>query len=313
MMTTYLGSRSLAVAPFAARGLHVPCSKTAAPGRLVDAWGLELGLATLPGGTDTVLHDACEGELFRIMTESGVRLDIQPSHIFATAVAVPAALDPVYGRPPAIVPDAAAAVSLPPVTPRNQRQGRPLPERVLLFDVKTIHGGGGIYFTAWARDGQSGAVAQRAWDVDGEYRGHARKLDLDVNGGGTAVRDRLQSFGRVRGLVFGQYGEWSEDVDSLLELAATASARRDWRMRGNRTMEESRGIYIALFRRRLGCFVVREFARHRLRRLPFVGLTRDQVRARRRRRDTPVQGRDEAAGVRAADYYAYGHAVAPAR
>ena len=142
MMTTYLGSRSLAVAPFAARGLHVPCSKTAAPGRLVDAWGLELGLATLPGGTDTVLHDACEGELFRIMTESGVRLDIQPSHIFATAVAVPAALDPVYGRPPAIVPDAAAAVSLPPVTPRNQRQGRPLPERVLLFDVKTIHGGG---------------------------------------------------------------------------------------------------------------------------------------------------------------------------
>ena len=55
------------------------------------------------------------------------------------------------------------------------------------------------------------------------------------------MRDRLQSFGRVRGLVFGQYGEWSEDVDSLLELAATASARRDWRMRGNRTMEESRG------------------------------------------------------------------------
>jgi hypothetical protein len=27
----------------------------------------------------------------------------------------------------------------------------------------------------------------------------------------------------------------------------------------------------------------------------------------------PVQGRDEAAGVRAADYYAYVHAVAPAR
>ena len=42
-------------------------------------------------------------------------------------------------------------------------------------------------------------------------------------------------------------------------------------------------------------------------------LTRDQVRARRHRRDTPVQGRDVAAGVRAADYYAYAHAVAPAR
>ena len=41
--------------------------------------------------------DACEGELFRIMTESGVRLDIQPSHIFATAVAVPAALQSYAG------------------------------------------------------------------------------------------------------------------------------------------------------------------------------------------------------------------------
>ena len=84
-------------------------------------------------------------------------------------------------------------------------------------------------------------------------------------------------------------------------------------MRGNRTMEEARGIYIALFRPLLGCFVVREYARHRLRRIPYIGLTHDQVRARRRRRDTPVQGRDTAAGVRAADYYAYAQAVAPAR
>jgi hypothetical protein len=61
--------------------------------------------------------------------------------------------------------------------------------------------------------------------------------------------------------------------------------------------------------RRFAC----ELARHRLRRIPYIGLTHDQVRARRRRRDTPVQGRDTAAGVRAADYYAYAHAVAPAR
>ena len=240
-----------------------------------------------------------------------MHLDVQPTHIFAT-VLPPAALVPSFGRPPAIVPDAAAALSLPPATPRGRPQGQPLSERVLLLDVKTIHGGGGIYFTAWAREGQSGAVAQRAWDVDGEYRSHARVLDVRY-GLGTAVRDRLQSFGRVRGLAFGQYTEWSEDVDSMLSLAATAAARRDWRLRGNRTMEEARGIYIALYRRRLGCFVAREFARHRLRRIPFIGLTHDQVRARRRRRDLPVLARDAAAGVRAADYYAYSHAVAPAR
>ena len=309
MMTTYLGTSSHALAPYASRGLHIPCSKTPAPGRLVDVYGLELGRATLPGGTDTVLHDAIQDELFQIVLESGVHLDVAPSHIFAT-VLPPAAMLPVFGRPPAIVPDAAAALALPPVTPRGRPQGTRLPERVLLFDVKTIHGGGGIYFTPWARDGQCGAVAQRAWNVDGEYRSHARLLDVR-HGLGTAVLDRLQSFTRVRGLVFGQYSEWSEDVDSLLELAAAAAARRDWRLRGNRTMEEARAVYIALYRRRLGCFVAREYARHRLRRIPFIGLTHDQVSARRRRRDIPVLGRDAAAGVRAADYYAYAHAVAP--
>ena len=166
MMVTYLGTASIALRPYVVRGLHVPCSKTAAPGRLLDAWGCELGLATLPGGSDTVLHDACADELFDIMHESGVRLDIEPSHIFATVLPA-AALMAQYGRAPAIVPDAAGAVSLPPVTPRNARQAAPLTERVLLFDVKTIHGGGGIYFTPWARDGQSGAVAQRAWNVCG--------------------------------------------------------------------------------------------------------------------------------------------------
>ena len=117
----------------------------------------------------------------------------------------------------------------------------------------------------------------------------------------------------MRGLVFGQYGEWSEDVDSLLELAATSRARRDWRFLGARSQSEARGVFIALYRRRLGCFVVREYARHRLRRIPFIGLTREQVTTRRRRRATATTGRDVAAGVLAADYYSYALAVAPAR
>ena len=86
------------------------------------AYGLELGRATLPGGTDTVLHDAIQDELFQIVLESGAHLDVAPSHIFAT-VLPPAAMMPVFGRPPAIVPDAAAAFALrrrsPPVVVRR--------------------------------------------------------------------------------------------------------------------------------------------------------------------------------------------------
>ena len=70
---------------------------------------------------------------------------------------------------------------------------------------------------------------------------------------GTApVLDRHRSFTRVRGLVFGQYGEASSDVHALLSLAAEGHASRHWRELGCRSREEARSIYAALLRRRLG-------------------------------------------------------------
>ena len=111
MITAYFGLESPAVRPYAVQGLHIPCSKTAGAGRLCDAYGLELGLATLPGGTHTACHDACGGELFRILAESGIQVDLQPSHIFSTAM--PAwLLVRNFGRPPAIIPDAAIPIDL---------------------------------------------------------------------------------------------------------------------------------------------------------------------------------------------------------
>ena len=52
-------------------------------------------------------------------------------------------------------------------------------------------------------------------------------------------------------------------------------------------------------------------ARHRLRRLPFVGATRAQVRARGRRGDAQLGAGADGGGVRAEDYYAYAYVVAP--
>ena len=96
-------------------------------------------------------------------------------------------------------------------------------------------------------------------------------------------------------------------MDSLLELAATAAARRDWRMRGNRTMEEARGIYIALYRRRLGCFVVREFARHRLHRVPYIGVPRAAIAQHRVVRGAPGLGGGGpvAHQIRSTDFFAH--------
>ena len=69
----------------------------------------------------------------------------------------------------------------------------------------------------------------------------------------------------------------------MLDIAATERAQRDWRELGARSQAEARAIYITLMRRTLGVAGVREMARHRLRRVPYVGLTRTQLRSRQER------------------------------
>ena len=83
---------------------------------------------------------------------------------------------------------------------------------------------------------------------------------------------------RVRGLVFGAYGEWSWDVEWLLEAAARAAAARSWRRMGCSAETVAYGLIVASYRRRLGVVAVREMARHRLRRVCFVGVSRARAR-----------------------------------
>ena len=45
------------------------------------------------------------------------------------------------------------------------------------FDVKTIHAGGGSYYTRRAYDQQGGAVHERELQIWHEYQRHARELD----------------------------------------------------------------------------------------------------------------------------------------
>ena len=231
VQSQYFGTASPAVRPYAASGLHIPCSNTRPPGRVCDEYGLELGLATLPGGGQTACHDACGAELFDMVEEAGIRVDRVPRHIFATLIPVGQLLGTTrYGRPPAIIPDAAISLSLPAVAPRGRPTGPVLPERVLLFDVKSVYAGGSLYFTPRARDEQAGAVAERAWRVDLEYTAHARRLDEEAvrqgrqPPGSTPILDRLRTFTRVRGLAFGNYAEASPDVHSLISIISIVCA-----------------------------------------------------------------------------------------
>ena len=82
---------------------------------------------------------------------------------------------------------------------------------------------------------------------------------------------------RVRGTVVGGYGEWSMDVEWLLEEAARTAARRDWRRMGVASEDVAYGFLVASYRRRMGVVAVREMARHRYRQSQYAGLTRLQL------------------------------------
>ena len=101
VFTTYLGLESPSVRPYAQLGWHVPCSVTGGARRLCDAYGLELGLATLPGTTHTKCHDACLREVVRILRESGIEVMLEPRTIFNNLI--PTWVLDCRGHKPAIV------------------------------------------------------------------------------------------------------------------------------------------------------------------------------------------------------------------
>ena len=161
----------------------------------------------------------------------------------------------------------------------------------------------------------SGAVASRAEQVQGEYRRHAEAIDTQLYAPFTPVRDRLESFGMVRSLVFGHYGEASADVHALVDAMAQRRARRSWRLMGARTEGEARGYMVAGLRRFVGVFAAREMARHLLHRVPLVGVPRAVLDARRawhRDRQPPqgavFQGHGRLAGQ---DFFAFQARVVP--
>ena len=119
----------------------------------------------------------------------------------------------------------------------------------------------------------------------------------------TPVLDRLNQYGKVRALVFGNYGEASPDVHHCITAAARQRAEQTWRRYGARSEDEAYGFWLQRFRRDIGMAAVREFARYRVLRVPLIGMPREIVRSRN-------QGRREARavpldGAMQADFFAH--------
>ena len=125
---------------------------------------------------------------------------------------------------------------------------------------------------------RASAVAERAKLVHGQYLKKARKLDRDFNAHSGNLGDpdgpvvcELKRFGRVRGLVFGGFGEWSQDVEDLLHDLIKVIADDVWKEWGFVKFEDCVSVLSNAVVRDLGIESLRLCARLILDRRDSIG------------------------------------------
>ena len=95
-------------------------------------------------------------------------------------------------------------------------------------------------------------TSTRGPDVGAFNQGHA-----------DAVSTVLRGYGTVWSMVWGAYGEASDDVHQLCDAVVDAEAERSWRQLGARSAAEARSYLMSRTRRSWGLVAVREMARYR--------------------------------------------------
>jgi len=241
---------------------------------VLDAHGCRLTTVTLPGDGWRTQHDALKWRISRDMQEMHLRASTEVYGLFAALIpqAGRARLDSEPARKrQGLVPD--FLISAPEGT-----------SQACLAELKTLHFGSSTYPPSQQR---CDAVRCRARTLDGEYAAKARSIDERYCGTPQGevgpVRRQLQSYGSVKGLVFGAWGEASSDTHALLHTLARQGARVRWRDMGCPDEASAIGCLAWLLRRRWGLTALRENARLKLDRLAFVGRGAAQAADRRQR------------------------------
>ena len=133
-----------------------------------------------------------------------------------------------------------------------------------LWDVKCC--AGKSHFNERTVEVRCGGVEKRADQVPGQFNRKAVKTDRDQNGwdraanGPGPVEQRLNSFGTVRGLVFGPRGESSKDVERLISASAAIGGERRWRELGARSAVEAKAFIKYKMREAFGITAIRASA-----------------------------------------------------
>jgi len=229
---------------------------------VLDTHGTKLSTLSLPGDGWRMRHDTVKHLIDRDIQDHGVPCSCEVFGLFS-------ALLPQPGQ--------AATAAL----PARKRQGLVPDFRITqpsgdeaLMELKLIAG------PTWYHHGDVSrcpAVARRARAIPGEYADKAKALDAQFCGvprGADSigpVLHKLLSYGRMRCLVFGAYGEGSADAHELVAQLAACRGARDWARLGCRSPSDAVALLARHLYRSWGLAVVRAQACLRLGGLAHVG------------------------------------------
>ena len=150
-----------------------------------------------------------------------------------------------------------------------------------LAEIKFIGAG-----ESWFPRGVAGRGSdRRANGLPNMYRKKLVPLDTRFHGtlpgqSGPLVR-RLESFGRVRGLVVGPWGECSKDMHSLIKVMGETKVAAQARERGRPASDNELGVVISQLRKFLSTAFIRAQGLCLLNRLCFLGKGAKEAAGRR--------------------------------
>ena len=188
----------------------------------INIFGDNLRSATLKGDGYRKRHDLVKNFLFRKLRTAGVQTECEVFNLFAREIPQEGLSRIERGRTrQTMVPD--FKISIPQAGGRYEQQ---------LFELKVISSCPTRYLRNPRPEGR--AVDRRANLLQGEYTAKARKADRlygnTAEGQVGKMEHKLLSYGRVRGLVVGAWGEISEDFKSLMEVMGE-KRRKIWRQK----------------------------------------------------------------------------------
>ena len=141
----------------------------------------------------------------------------------------------------------------------------------LTAELKFIDAG-----ASWFPRGVAGrGTDRRANGLPNLYKKKLAPLDARFHGtqdgqSGPLVR-RLESFGRVKGLVVGPWGDCSKDMHSLIKVLGETKVAARARARGRQSSDNELGVVIAQIRKYLSTAFVRAQGLCLINRLCFLG------------------------------------------